>query len=221
MNRGGKESAQLNKLEDYLKKLGLLESRNSFPNSDFSIGAVRGLQYCDVWKKHINNQWYDIRLDDNSLLYFYRDRNGVSFSYLGCPYVCEPFRIYKAKQEFVDYEDSFIQELYEDELNSSVIKPNPDYFRYDYEESSYKPGKHPVSHLHCGLMENVRFGVVKELDIMSFSALVLRQVYIQEWETVLEDELFFHELHVCKEGLPDIKPDYYQKTDIEKDFYFV
>ena len=70
MKWGGKEGAQLNKLEEYLKQLKLLDSRNSYPNGGFNLSAVRGLDYVDVWKTHVKHQWYDLRLDDNSLFFF-------------------------------------------------------------------------------------------------------------------------------------------------------
>lgn len=221
MNRSGKDLAQLNKLEFYMKDLQLLDSRNSYPDSGFSIAAVRGLKYVDVWRTHIKRQWYDIRLDDNSLFYFYKEGSEVSFSFLGCPYICAPYSVYKAKAEFEDMEESFIQECYEDELSTSEIKSNPYYFRYDYEDGSYRQGEHPVAHLHCGLMENVRIGSKKELDIMSFAAFVLRQVYIQQWDVVLNDEKKYHELHVSKVNLSDIKAEYYQSKDKDQDFYLI
>lgn len=221
MNRSGRDETQLNKIESYLKSLHLLDSRNSFPNGGFNIASVRGIPYVDVWRTHIKNQWYDIRLDDSSLFYFYKEGANVSLSYLGCPYSCVPYSVYKTRREFVDYEESFIQEMYEDELNSSTVKENPNYFRYDYEENSYRPGEHPVAHLHCGLMDNVRIGFSKELDFMSFTAFVLRQVYVQEWRAVLSDEATYHELHISKSGLKEIDSRFYQDHDKYRDFYMV
>lgn len=221
MNRGGRESVQLNKLEEYLKLLKLLDSRNNYPNGGFSISAVRGLDYVDVWKTHVKNQWYDLRLDDNSLFFFSKEGDDANFSYLGCPYLCEPYSQYRTKPEFEGLEESFIQELYENEITSSSENPKPYYFRYDYEENAYRAGVHPVSHLHCGLMENVRIGLLKTMDVMSFAAFILRQVYIQQWSNVLSDEPRYHELHICKDNLTDIKPEYYKKFDQHQDFYMI
>lgn len=221
MKWGGKEGAQLNKLEEYLKQLKLLDSRNNYPNGGFNLSAVRGLDYVDVWKTHVKHQWYDLRLDDNSLFFFNKEGDDANFSYLGCPYLCEPYSEYRTKSEFAGFEESFIQELYEDELTSSDVNPKPYYFRYDYEERSYREGEHPVSHLHCGLMENVRIGLSKTMDVMSFSAFILRQVYVHHWSMVLYDEPLYHDLHICKSNLTDIKPIYYNKFDQYQDFYLV
>lgn len=221
MKRKGKEAAQLNVLVGYLKDLGLLDSRNSYPNSDFTIAAIRALEYKDVWGEHVRNQWYDIRLDDNSLLYFYRDNTSVSFSYLGCPYECEPYSIYRSKQELHDFEDYFVQELYENELTSSQIKNNPCYFRFDYDEGSYRPGEHPVAHLHCGLMENVRIGFKIKLDIMAFVAFILRQVYVQHWNLVLNNQDDYRELFFCKSNLCNIEDSFYKQWDKDQDFYMI
>ena len=221
MNWSGKEAAQLNKLDDYLRELGLSDSRNYCPDSGFTIAAVRGLKYAEVWGMHIKNQWYDIRLEDNSLFYFFKDKADVSFSFLGCPYNCEPYSKYKLKPEFAGFDDSFLQELYENELTSSEIKENPNYFRYDYETNSYRSGEHPVAHMHCGLMDNTRIGLMKELDYMGFAAFVLRQVYVQHWDIVLSNEAKYHELYNFKSTLKDISSQYYQQKDKFQDLFMI
>lgn len=219
MNRSGKECTQLNVLESYLKALGLLDSRNTFPNSGFSIAAVRGLEYVDIWKSHIQNQWYDYRLDDNSLLYFYRNGSEVNYSYLGCPYDCLSYSEYKAKAELDEFNDDDVEELYEDYLGTTELKHNPNYFRYDYEENSYRPGEHPVAHMHCGLMESVRIGFSKQLDLMSFMAFILRQIYNDKWDIILNNKNDYHELYVHKSNLEDIDSKFYQQLDKNQDFY--
>lgn len=219
MNRKGKDATQLNQLTGYLKALKLLDSRNSFPNSGFSIAAVRGLSYADIWKLHIQKQWYDIRLDDNALFYFYKDGSNVSYSFLGCPFECESFSEYKSKAENADIEDYLIEESYEQYLGTSVIKESPYYFRYDLETTSYRPGEHPAAHIHCGLMDSVRIGVGKELDFMSFAAFILRQVYVDAWSVVLTSPDDYHELYCHKANLPDVSPQYFQQKDKDQDFY--
>lgn len=219
MKRSGKEFTQLNVLESYLKALKLLDSRNTFPNSGFSISAVRGREYVDIWKAHIQNQWYDFRLDDNSLLYFYRDGNEINYSYLGCPYDCISYGEYKAKVELDGFDNDDVEELYEDYLGMTELKHNPNYFRYDYEVNAYRPGEHPVAHMHCGMMESVRIGFSKQLDQMSFVAFILRQVYIDKWDIVLNNKDDYHELYMHKTNLVNINPGFYQQLDKDQDFY--
>lgn len=218
MKRNGKESAQLNMLEGYLIKLGMLENRNLYPNSDFSIAVVRDLEYVDLWKIHVLKHWYDIRLKDNSLLYFYKEASKVSMSYLGCPY--DSMTMDEFKESYgADTVDDEVEELYEEYLSTADIKRVPNYFRYDLEISSYREGEHPLAHMHCGLMESVRIGVGKELDFMSFSAFVLRQMYIDKWNIVLNNKDDYHELYIHKANLTDIAPQYYKQKDKEQDFY--
>ena len=217
MNRSGKEYAQLNKLEEYLNKLGMFENRNLYPNSDFSIAAVRDLKYVDLWQIHVKSHWYDFRLKDNSLLYFYKEGPKVSMSYLGCPYDC--ITLDEFKEDYEADAETDIEELYEEYLSTANIKSNPNYFRYDLEISSYREGEHPVAHIHCGLMNSVRIGVGKELDYMAFSAFVLRQVFVDKWNIVLNNKNDYHELYVHKTNLSDIAPQYYQPKDKEQDFY--
>lgn len=221
MSRSGKENAQLNMLESYLKKLCLYDSRNTFPNTGFNIAAVRGLEYADIWKTHITHQWYDFRLDDNSLLYFHKEGSEVNYSYLGCPFDCISYKEYKTRVELDGYEDEDIAELYEDYLCTTNLKTTPNYFRYDYEEESYRPGEHPVAHMHCGIMESVRIGLTKQLDIMSFAAFVLRQVYVDKWSLVLNHKGDYHELYIHKANLSNIESKFYQQQDIEQDFYLI
>lgn len=219
MNRSGKEFAQLNVLESYLKSLKLFDSRNTYPNSGFSISSVRGLEYVDIWKVHIQNQWYDYRLDDNSLLYFYRDGCEINYSYLGCPYECMSYSEYKAKSEFDEFDDYDVEELYEEYLGTTELKHNPNYFRYDFEVNAYRPGEHPVAHMHCGMMTSVRIGFLKKLDIMSFVAFILRQVYNDKWDIVLNNKNDYYELYLHKMYLDNIEPNYYQNLDKDQDFY--
>lgn len=219
MNRSGKDSSQLNNLEGYLKDLNLLDSRNSFPNTGFSISSIRGLDYKDMWAVHIQNQWYDIRLDDNSLFFFYREGTKTCFSYLGCPYVVVPFNRFKSQAEFIGMDEEDILEFYEDEMSTSDIKTNPNYFRYDYDEESYRPASHPVAHLHCGLMDNVRIGLINKLDIMSFASIVLRQVYPDQWNQVLNNKDKYNELFYHKKNLDYIENKYYEVLDQAQDYY--
>lgn len=217
MNRSGKESAQINKIEEYLGNLGMLENRNLYPNSDFTISSIRGLKYVDLWQIHVKRHWYDIRLKDNSLFYFHKEDRKVSMSYLGCPYDC--ITIDKFADEYDADENDSVEELYEEYLSTANIKPNPNYFRYDLEVTSYREGEHPVAHIHCGLMDSVRIGVGKELDFMSFSAFILRQVYVDKWDIVLNNKNSYHELYIHKVNLSDISHQYYQPKDKEQDFY--
>lgn len=221
MNRSGKDGSQLNELEKYLRSLNLFENRNLYPNPGFSLASVRYLSYDDVWKTHVKNHWYDIRLDDNSLLFFYQDSGVVSYSFLGCPFDCESFGQYKAHPEFDEIDEELLFELYEDYVASSALKANPYYFRYDYDEGSYREGEHPVAHLHCGLMDNVRIGLIKGFDIMSFGAFILRQVYTAQWSVVLKTPKDYYELHMCKNRLNPIDKRYYLAHDKERDFYLV
>lgn len=218
MNRSGKESAQLNKLDEYLCDLGLLDNRNPYPNSDFAISTVRGLSYVEIWRTHIKRRWYDFRLKDNSLFYFYKERTKVNMSYLGCPYNCMTNEEFRASYA-ADLEENKIEEMYEEYLSTANLKPNPNYFRYDIEKTSYREGEHPVAHIHCGMMDSVRIGVSKELDFMSFAAFILRQIYVDKWGIVLNNDNDYHELYIHKANLSDIAPQYYQPKDRYQDFY--
>lgn len=221
MRRSGAISAQLNQLESYLKGLRLYANRNFYPNSGFSISLVRDLSFVDIWKMHVQNQWYDFRLDDNSLLFYHQDEDGDNFSYLGCPYESSPYCEFKDKAVANGIDRSEIEEMYEDYLFTCPIKENPNYFRYDYNEKTYREGEHPVAHLHCGLMEGVRIGFMKRLDVMSYAAFILRQVYIHKWDIILCNKNDYSELYNSKSKIADIHPNYYKEKDKNQDFYLV
>lgn len=221
MSRSGKEGAQINKLEAYLGTLKLLDSRNLFPGTGFAISEVRGLPYVALWQKHVKSLWYDIRLDDNSLLFFHHEGNIMNFSYLGCPYDGMPYSEYEAKAKAAGVDDSLIDLGYEDYLGTTDLRDNPSYFRYDYDESSYRSALHPVAHLHCGLVSSVRIGIYKKLDVMSFTAFILRQIYTDKWETVLKAPDDYHELYEHKVRLSAINERFYQSKDQNQDFYLI
>lgn len=221
MIRSGKEAAQLNNLGVYLKKLQLDESRNYSPNSDFEISEVRGLKYFEIWEKHIKRQWYDFRLDDNSLLFFHKTATEASFSYLGCPYDCMSYREFKEKEYRDEDDDEILTELYEEYIMTTKLKDNPNYMRYDYAENAYRPGEHPVSHLHCGLMDTVRIGLSRKLDFMAFVSLILRQLYCEKWNVVISYPETYQELFESKSKLEDIDSKFFQSLDKDQDYYLM
>jgi hypothetical protein len=75
-----------------LKDAGLLDLTSldpEYPN-DFPA-LMRGLSYCDGWKACLDNQWYDHKLLDSSILQFHRTEKTLSYSYLEVPYQAMDF----------------------------------------------------------------------------------------------------------------------------------
>lgn len=221
MGLTGAEMTQLNKLAKYLKDLGMLNDHCLHPNAGFSLGAVRGIPYVDVWKAHSLHYWYNLRLDDNSLLFFYREGNTVNFSFIGCPYDCVGFNEYKDARIREGVNRCDINEMYEDYLATTNLREIPYYFRYDYDDTTYREGEHPAAHLHMGFVEGVRIGVRYRLDIMSFMAFILRQTYLPQWVHVLNNPTMYQELYQYKAGIECIASQYYQLKDRDQDFYLI
>lgn len=215
----GKFATQLNTLEGYLSNLHLLKQRNLYQGPEFQMSSIRDLSYDEVWMAHFKKNWYHFLLEDNSLLFF-KTEQPESFSYLGCPYVCFSYREFVAENglDYTEIRDS-LSEDYENYLMQSELKQFPDYFRYDFDPGSYRPGLHPASHIHCGLTESVRIGILYEMDIMAFVGFILRQIYPGVWQTVLKNKGDYPELFGFKQGLTLINKQFYATNDQQQDWY--
>ena len=102
------------------------------------------------------------------------------------PFVCISFNDFIIEHDLMDEEDQYIlYPDYEQYLSECSFKEFPLSIRYDYAENSYNEGLHPVSHLHIGEGNNSRIGLIHKLDPESFVYLIIRQVYPEYWNEIL------------------------------------
>jgi hypothetical protein len=221
---------QLNKCEEILEDLKLLEERNLTPNQSLGAAHFKGMSYRETYTSCIKYLAYDFKLVDQSLLLFVRGGNDKHNGTLGfCYYEC-PFRI-MTYEEFVGSEfglkpldpefEQYVAETgdelrfeYEQYISTSDSKVIATPVRYDYKDSDYRAGIHPASHVHFGFANHIRVGTKKVMNLVSFTLFIVRQRYPREWEVFLEDvETSVHLCRNVREHLDNIHGDYWGASD--------
>lgn len=154
------------------------------------IQRLRELPYLERWKESIANQWYHVLLEDHSFLTFSSTANSASYAYLQCPLDAPTFREFTLDlgQPYNAATRNALADDYQMVLDTASRRANVTPIRYDYDENGYRRGVHPVSHIHFGLDNNVRLGFSKRLTPASFALFVMRQMYPECWERILNHQ---------------------------------
>jgi len=210
----GKFYSQLNYLSDLLKKIGLLEECNLYPeNILLSLSEIRRLTYNQLWKSYFSNNNYHFNLKDSSLFLFNFDNS--SFIFISNPKDSISFGDFLVEQGFDEYEtDKYIlYPNYEQYLSECDLKEFPLLIRYDYDDDSYNQGMHPVSHLHIGFGNNTRIGLINEMNVEAFVYFVIRQLYPSYWQLILTDKKLLKRIKTNKNNLIEIEDAFYNDKD--------
>ena len=85
------------------------------------IRQLREVNYEEKWQLALENKWFHIKLDDQSLFQF----DDTSFHYLCCPYEVEPFRDFKKKLSKNEQSPAALDEMYNDALMTAPTKKTP------------------------------------------------------------------------------------------------
>jgi hypothetical protein len=180
--------SQLNTVSTILEELGLLTGRRHYPRySGYSASYFRELSYSEIWYQCFDNQLYDFRLTDDSLIQFrINDFKPLdaSYLYLECPF----FKMLSYEEFAGSYEIGADEEAeydlirkYDLYASSPLEKKAWTPIRYDYNPKLYTEGRHPASHIHFGHKSEIRVGTQKILMPLSFLFFVIRQCYPDAW----------------------------------------
>ncbi len=181
----GRYLVQINAVKKILKTADLYKDQNQYPKySNFKFSDFKSMKYDVIFKKVLNERFYDYELKDNSLLQFiYRDDLNYSFHYSSSPFS----------------EEIKINHMF---TGSYTLKENFLIIHYDYRPSTYKEFCHPCAHFHFGIGNQIRIGIKKQLNPISFVFFILRQCYPEEWLYFIKnnnDEKIYknirHDLH--------------------------
>ncbi|WP_404462781.1 DUF2290 domain-containing protein [Providencia rettgeri] len=199
-----------------VREIGLLGNFNNqviYP--DNMPSQLRQLSYESAWKKHKKNFWFDIELDDSSLLIF--KQNG--YSYIRVPFSTLSFsdfaaEYYEDDPEWQDEENKhIIAEEYEKYLSSSLEKQPPMPVRFDIDSTYYCEHVHPLYHFHFGIENESRIPSNRELMPLSFTAFILRTFYPKEWKNFVLSDGINKYLPQFKENLTIVPNDYWTETE--------
>lgn len=209
----GKFYSQLNYLSVLLKKIGLLEEYNQYPEDiSLSLAENRKLSYNELWKSYFSKNNYNFHLKDSSLLLFSFDT--TSFTYISNPRDSISFGDFLVEWDFEHEADKYIlYPEYEQYLSECNLKEFPLLIRYDFDENSYNHGMHPVSHLHIGFGNNTRIGLINKIDVEAFVYFIIRQLYPSYWQLILTDEELLKRININKKNVIEIEDDFYNDKD--------
>lgn len=196
-----------------LKALELLEEFNPYPGKlGINLAEIRKMNFEKLWETHFANNCYHFQLSDGALINF--NFKTWSYSYLGNPFECMTFNDFLHEYGYNEERDKYIfGPDYEQYVSECPIKEFPFAIRYDYDEGSYNAGIHPVSHFHLGINNSTRIGIKKLIDPEAFIYFILRQLYPEYWQRILENPQRISQISKAKSALPSIAKTYFNTLD--------
>jgi hypothetical protein len=163
-------------------------SHDAFRVTPQIVAELRQLGYVEQWQKALKENWFHIELEDHSLFLFNEPEGGLaSYSFIHCPLAVPTYRQFLAQLdlEYTTQARRENVESYEEVMGTASLKPHITPIRFDHDPTGYRPGIHPLSHVHIGLANNVRIAVRRTMTALSFVLFVMRHMYPQSWERLL------------------------------------
>ncbi|CQD40324.1 DUF2290 domain-containing protein [Yersinia enterocolitica] len=166
-------------------------------------GVLRDLPYEEMWRKCVESNWYDIMLEDNSIIQF----NNGCYRYLMVPFKAlsldEFFESHYPDVEYKEDVDLYreVQVEYEQYVMSMQVNKAPVPVRFDVDSRGYCEHTHPYYHLHLGLDNESRVPVKEYMTPFSFSAFILRTFYPSSWMKYAISAQGIDNVHKVKDGL--------------------
>lgn len=179
------------------------------------IRELRVLPYVDQWKLAMSNEWFHIKTEDNSLLVFNEGDTGDSFSFLHCPLDVPSFRNY-LKSLGIPYNAQNCRDFKEDYqqvIETASLRAHISPIRYDRDANGYRKGAHPYAHIHLGLDNDIRLGLRKLMTPTSFTLFVMRQMYPQAWENLIEHHAEMRLAKLLRNDCSNVGENYWHELD--------
>lgn len=149
------------------------------------VAELRVKSYMEQWQAAIENKWFHIRMQDHSLFQFAEGAT-PTFSFLHCPLEVMSFVEFLSQIGEENTPES--RRKYRDEYSKVVETASERQYitpiRFDYDPVGYRPGVHPVAHIHVGLSNDIRL-CSNRMNAVSFVLFVMRQMYPRSWERLL------------------------------------
>lgn len=185
------------------------------------IRELREKTYLEQWRTALVNKWYHIVLEDHSLLMFSETNRSASFSFIQCPLEVPTFRSYlnNFQLNYTEKNRRKMQEEYEMVMETASLKDHVTPVRFDYDENSYRKGIHPVSHIHIGLNNQIRIGLNRRMTAISFVLFIMRQLYPECWERILNSQEAKFLPTAIRNGCAQIQATHWQNDD-RLEFHF-
>lgn len=198
-----------------LKKMKFFKRQNHIRIGEYSSASIEAAKSGDlkeIYQTAIDNNDYELLLDDDSIFQFSKDGEKLryvfiqsQFSYLSfVDFLLEIFEedeIPTGEQDLeslkVYYAEDYEQRRAEQKINSGTM-----YIRYDVDRKGYRPNFHSYAHFHLGLNNTIRIPSSIILTPFSFVLFIIKHVYIARWEIAINeniiDDQVFQFKRICK-----------------------
>ncbi len=174
---------------------------NSFDKNKFSkefLSVSQKGTYKEIYDCAMENKDYDFRLKDNSIMQFTIEKDTrrnimkLRYAYYKCPYLI-----------FGNNEAE----------STDVFMENYVSIRYDYDLNEYKETIHPISHFHIGNDNNLRIPINKVVEPLEFGIFIIRNIYVKEWNKLVNDMSLKDICLKSKEKLEEIGEEFFTNTE--------
>ena len=209
-------TGKLDTVREILEAAKLFRAAEHFPRWDtFTVADVRDKSYSEEWNYYVERNLFNFQLMDLSLLQFkWRVLDGercASFSWVEFPFLVPTLEEFTrennlAAEDAPTYYENFV-------MDDPEVKQSPVPIRYDYAPDEYSPGRHPASHLHLGVDSEIRIGTKKRFSAVTFTLLVIRQVYPERWAELLKWEGFAAQAAEVRSSLDSVPPAFFGAAD--------
>lgn len=217
--------SQIEEINKILSKYGLLKNyikRSEFSN--YSRSILRTVDHKELYLGVLNNDDYTFQLFDNSLIQLaYQKSNGnlvLGYYYIPFPLQAISYEDYLLSAGF-NYEETgdVLIEEYEQHLTECPPRKNIQTIRYDYSTKEYFEKIHPVSHIHIGFSE-IKISSKKIITPITFLLFLLKQIYYNEWKSIINDRYFNQCFNASKSKCKDVPKNFFSNND-EKELYLI
>jgi len=196
---------------------------HSYPDSPAQlsrqeIAELRQLDYVGQWQLAREKELYHLYFSDHSFFIFKTDPP-QSYSFFDCPIEIKSISEYLISigESVTARNVNIYQEDYDDYIATANFKKNSTPIRYDFDVGSYREGIHPVAHIHIGLENSIRIGLEKQLTPLAFLLFVIRQMYPDNWERLLRNQVHKElpdKLHLKLEKVSEEYLGQYERCDL-------
>ena len=201
---------QLHNLKKYFMQSGLSFTFNAgFSIEQKQISILRTRTYVDLWKDSYENNWYNFKLDDQSMFQF----SDTNYHFIQCPLDIVSQGEFKRSLDPALRVPGLLEEAYENEISTSAIKNHFTPIRMDLDYGSYKEGRHPAAHIHFGLDNEVRVGLKRLMTPESFVLFIIRQAYPDAWTKLLDSSLGSKIEKKIRNSLIEVDDNYWNPKD--------
>lgn len=225
----GQIFASYDKAKKMLKKAELLfdedlRKSRSLKKKDFSkafkeISSTNN--YRQIYEVARDNSDYNLLLkNDGSFFQFgydniFEDQFNLRYSYFESPVNIQSYENFLLEHDldFKECGHAFSEE-YTQFIAEAESKDHFTSIRYDLDFHLYEEVKHPASHIHIGLDNDIRLPCSSILTPQSFVAFIIKHVYWEKWVKISEsNESFLEEYLDTFKNMKSLHENYFNESD--------